>query len=620
MVVQNADGGSIHLTTLNDDKFGNIANPANPSITGTTCSLPQDIATGGSYTCTFTATLLSAAVGTTHTNTVTGSGTGLGDTPVSDSDDATVRIVASSSFGITKLVNSGSGYVSAPGWQFSGTVTVTQGGQNANDYDWEVPPPAGDAAILGTTKTVTTDGTGQAYWTWWPGSKANPQFWTSQFVLNETMQAGHAFVDANCTKQVREQNGAITTTTFDITSLPATVPATAYGSIVTCMVHNVRPALEVIKTANPTLVVAPGGNVTFAIQVTNTGGGPVTLSQLNDDKFGNITQVQGAIQSTTCAVPQTLNEDAVYTCSFVATVSGSGLPPQDHHINTVTASGTGTGDVPVSDTDDADVTITPSICPAGSEGNSLTDILGIGMGSEKKHKTAAKLALPRTYPVTALYGQLAGKEFGAAKYVRFIYPNNTYVQVGAITSPASQTWGVLWYGADLNPASANIRGRWFLQKSGTKAHLPRAFILYPTYQTPVEYVNVFELIDSADSQVYWDTANGWTPARQLTLPIPAPLGPANLLVKLAVVDNDKGQRPVDITVTAGSVTQTQTVMGSNKGEELDIVVFNLVGVPPGTAEIVVDIVSHQPNTNGLGKLGGDSASIVGMTANYACLP
>jgi len=73
-------------------------------------------------------------------------------------------------------------------------------------------------------------------------------------------------------------------------------------------------------------------------------------------------------------------------------------------------------------------------------------------------------------------------------------------------------------------------------------------------------------------------------------------------------------------VTAGSVTQTQTVMGSNKGEELDIVVFNLVGVPAGTAEIVVDIVSHQPNTNGLGKLGGDSASIVGMTANYACLP
>lgn len=620
VVVQNADGGSIHLTTLNDDKFGNIANPANPSITGTTCSLPQDIPQGGSYTCTFTATLLSAAVGTSHTNTVTGSGTGLGDTPVSDSDDATVRIVASSSFGVTKLVNSGSGYASASGWQFSGTVTITQGGQNANDYDWEAPLPAGDAAIIGTTKTATTDGVGQAYWTWWPGSKANPQFWTSQFVLNETMQAGHAFVNAECTRQVREQSGAITTTTFEITTLPATVPATAYGSIVTCIVHNVRPALEVVKTANPTLVVAPGGNVTFTIQVTNTGGGPVTLSQLNDDKFGNITQVHGAIQSTTCVVPQSLDEDEVYTCSFVATVSGSGAPPQDHHINTVTASGTGTGDVPVSDTDDANVTITPSICPTGAESHSLTDIIGIGMGTETKHKTIAKIVVPRTYPVTALYGQLAGKDYGRAKYVRFIYPNNTYVQVGTVTSPASQTWGVLWYGTALNPSAANIRGRWFLMSTGTKYHLPRAFILYPTYQTPAEYVNVFELVDGTESQVYWDTANGWTPSRQLILSIPAPLGPANLTVKLAIVDNDKLRRPVDVTVSAGNVTQTQTVMGSNKGEELDIVVFNLTGVPQGTAQVVIDLVSHAPNTNGLGALGGDSVSIVGMTANYACLP
>jgi len=126
--------------------------------------------------------------------------------------------------------------------------------------------------------------------------------------------------------------------------------------------------------------------------------------------------------------------------------------------------------------------------------------------------------------------------------------------------------------------------------------------------------------DGTESQVYWDTANGWTPSRQLILSIPAPLGPANLTVKLAIVDNDKLRRPVDVTVSAGNVTQTQTVMGSNKGEELDIVVFNLTGVPQGTAQVVIDLVSHAPNTNGLGALGGDSVSIVGMTANYACLP
>lgn len=621
VAVNNIGGGPVTITSLSDDKFGNIANPANPAIYDTTCALPQTIPFGGNYLCSFKATLDRTVVGTVHTNTVTGSGTGLGATPVSDDDAAVVRIVKSSGFAVTKLVNTGVGYSAAAGWQFSGTVSITQPGQPADNYDWELPAPAGDAAAIGQTKTATTDGTGNILWTWWPDSQASPQFWPSRFELNEVVQPDYAFAGATCTKLVRETDGSITTTTFDVATLPTTVDLPD-GTLVTCTVHNVKPAIEVVKTASPTLVVAPGADVTFSIQVTNSGGGPVTLSSLTDSVFGNVTQVAGPIQSTTCNLtpPVALAEDEVYSCQFVATVSGSGFPPQDLHTNVITAAGLGTGGVPVADDDDAQVVITPSICPAGSGSYTLTDILGIGMGSDKKHKALAKIVLPRTQPIVGLYGQLAGKDYGRAKYVRFIYPNNKFVQVGTVTSPAEQTWGVLWYGAELNPASAHIRGRWFLQKSGVQYHMPRAFILYPTYQTTREYANVFRLVDGTESQVYWDVSQGWTPARQLLLDIPNPLGEATITVKLALVDNDKGQRPVDVTVSAGGVSQTQTVLGSGKGEELDILTFTLAGVAAGADAVTIDLVSNAPYTGGTTVLGGDSVSIVGMTASYACLP
>lgn len=616
VVVTNADGGTINLTTLNDDKFGNIANPLNSSITGTTCTLPQNIPTGGNYTCTFTATLNSAAVGVTHTNTVTGSGTGLGDTPVSDSDDATVRIVRSSAFGVTKLADSGSGFAAAQGWQFSGQVAITQPSQAANDFDWELPPPAGDAAIIGTTKTLTTNATGNGFWQWWPGSQANGQFWTSSFTLNETVQAGWAFVGADCTKQVRNQNGTVTTTTFTIQALPYTETATAYGSIVTCEVRNVRPALEVIKTANPTLIVAPGANVTFSLQVTNTGAGEVQLTTLNDDKFGNVAAVQGLVQSTTCVLPQTLSEDEVYNCSFVATVNG---PSGSTHTNTVTASGTGPGNIPVSDTDPADVQIVPSACPVGTGDNELTKIYGRGMGDEKKVIYKATQAIPNYTSVIDLYAQYAGKAYGLPKLVRFSTPVQPRIDFGGVpTAPAYIPASIYWFGVDLEPAR-QVKVA-VTERPVNRKRTPRALIVYPTYQTTVEYYNYWAVLDdNTANSAYWDTANGWIDENTLIIPLAPPMAPRDVTVTLAMVDNDKDVRPMILTISAGGVTQTLSVFGPDHGNLLNIIEVTLPDVPAGTEEVTVHLLSPQPGTFGTGNQGGDSATITGLTASYQCI-
>jgi hypothetical protein len=213
---------------------------------------------------------------------------------------------------------------------------------------------------------------------------------------------------------------------------------------------------------------------------------------------------------------------------------------------------------------------------------------------------------------------MAGKDIGKPRYVRFIYPNNQFVQIDAITSPASNVYGVYWFGTQLNPA-ANIRGRWFLQTSGAKYHTPRAMILYPTYQTEQEYVNVFEAIPSGDSQVYWQTAGGWRDHWAYELGIPAPLGQAALTVKVAMVDKAADGRPIIVTVSAGGVSQTQVITMPNKKDELSILTFNLLNVAPATTEVVIDVTSPQPYTQYAGPLGGDSVSIVGLTANYPCV-
>ena len=252
------------------------------------------------------------------------------------------------------------------------------------------------------------------------------------------------------------------------------------------------------------------------------------------------------------------------------------------------------------------------ICPVGAADFQRTMILGKGMGNDKKHQVMTKILVPNWQTVDKLYGQLAAEENGKAKKVQFMYPNGTYEQVNSPTSPAYRQWAVTWYGADLDPA-ANIRGRWFLQSSGTAKHIPRAFILYPTYHTAEEYVNVFDPLafdESSKNQVYYDIGAGWIAAQQYRMAIPAPLQAVTIVVQVALVENDNDTRPVNLTVSAaGATPQTVSPAGPSHGDNLNIVTFSM-NIPAGTEEIVLDLVSPNPN--------GDSVAMIGVTAYYAC--
>ena len=251
---------------------------------------------------------------------------------------------------------------------------------------------------------------------------------------------------------------------------------------------------------------------------------------------------------------------------------------------------------------------TTSICPA--PGNELTTILGVGMGSPKKASLSKKLVVPNSGDLVALYGQLAGKHVGKIpRFVRFSYPGGGgTVQVNTPTGTAERVGGVYWYGAELQPA-ASITGRWFLAPK-TKGKVPRALILYATYETTNTYFNTYALFpDGATNTV--GPEEPWAQQQTLTIPIDPPLDTTDVTVQVALVDNDRDNRAIGVFASVGAIQDGDVSYNPTHGDTLNLITLTLEDVPAGTEEVTLELLS---------SVEGDSAAIVGAAVNYACNP
>ena len=102
--VENTSSEEVTLTSLTDDIHGDLSSQG-------TCSVPQAIAIGSSYTCAFTATINGTA-GYSETDTVTAWAEDDEANAVSDSDTATVEITATA--GSERFIQSGFVLLSLP--------------------------------------------------------------------------------------------------------------------------------------------------------------------------------------------------------------------------------------------------------------------------------------------------------------------------------------------------------------------------------------------------------------------------------------------------------------------------------------------------------------------------
>ena len=310
--VQNTSAvDSVTISSLTDDIYGNLDGKG-------TCDVPQAIAAGASYSCSFSGAV-SGNAGSSHTDVVTASGTDDDGNPVSDDDDATVRITdLASSILVTKTADPTS--LPEPGGNASFSVTVKN--TSAND---SVTITSLSDDVYGN---LDGKGTCDVPFTLAPGAS-----YDCSFSGPVSGNAGSSHTDV-VTASGTDDDGNPVSDEDD-----ATVTITDQAS-----------SIVVTKSATPTSLPEPGGNATFDVTIQNTSAvDSVTISSLTDDVYGSLDG------KGTCDVPQTIAAGASYSCSFSGPVAGNA---GSSHTDVVTASGTDDDGNPVSDEDDATVRIT----------------------------------------------------------------------------------------------------------------------------------------------------------------------------------------------------------------------------------------------------------------------
>jgi hypothetical protein len=372
---------TLTIDTLVDSIYGDLDGQG-------TCSVPQTLAPHATYTCTFDATV-TGQPGDIETDVVTASGEDDDGNPVTDDDSATVTIVDSpSAIEITKTANPPA--VSEPGGNVTFSFVVT----NVSAID--------TVTITMLTDTIYGNLNGR-------GTCSVPQVippgdsYSCSFTANVT--GGGDDTETNVVtskgtdddgKQVSDQDDA----TVTITDLPSNI--------------------EVIKSASPSALPEPGGTFTFTVVVNNLSQvDTVTINSLVDSIHGNLNG-QG-----TCSVPQTIPHGGSYACSFTAAVTG---PPLTSQTDVVLASGTDDDGKPVSDSDDATVTIQDVPSAIRVTKTALPDFIAEPGGNVTFNVVISNLSITDTVVIDSLidsiHGNLDGK--GTCSVPQTIPPGGSY--------------------------------------------------------------------------------------------------------------------------------------------------------------------------------------------------
>jgi uncharacterized repeat protein (TIGR01451 family) len=306
--VTNGSVEKVTITSLTDDIYGNLNGKG-------TCAIGAELDPGASYSCSFPGTFTGNA-DATQTDWVTAKAVDNDKSEASAKDDATVRltdvrptiVVDKTATPLTRA---------EPGGSFTFDVKVT------NTSAESVTITALSDDIYGNLQGKGTCATGAVL----PAGGSYSCSFTGTFTGN----AGASQTDIVSAAAVDNDGSTATDTDDAIVSLT-----------------DVKPTIDVDKTADPSVVDEPGGDVTFTVKVKNTSFEPVTLDSLVDDVHGDLNG-QGS-----CATGGSIASGATYTCSFTANVSGNA---GDFETDTVTASASDDDKNSVKASDEATVTI-----------------------------------------------------------------------------------------------------------------------------------------------------------------------------------------------------------------------------------------------------------------------
>ncbi len=396
--VNNSSAVSVNLTSLVDDKFGDLDGVG-------TCDVPKTIVSDDSYECKFTKTL-SGEAGESHINTVTAVASG-----VSDTDDATVDF--SNVLPTIEVTKTPSVSV-VP--ETGGNVTFTFTVKNTSSEESVTIKSLSDS-VYGTLSGDADCKVGTVL-----ASGATCDFSITKWVEGDYTGSDHVNVFTG--KAVDN----------DETEAVDTDDATVDFS-------NVLPTIEVTKTPSVSVVPETGGNVTFTFTVKNTSSEEsVTIKSLSDSVYGTLSG------DADCKVGTVLASGA--TCDFSITKWVEGDYTGSDHVNVFTGKAVDNDETEAVDTDDAtvdfsnvlptiEVTKTPSVSVVPETGGNVTFTFTVKNTSSEESVTIKSLS-------DSVYGTLSGDadckvgtvlasgatcDFSITKWVEGDYTGSDHVNV-----------------------------------------------------------------------------------------------------------------------------------------------------------------------------------------------
>ncbi len=300
---------TVFIQSVVDDQFGDLRDRCVATV------WPVALEPGGILDCTFTE-FVGGATGSTHRNVVTATGVDDDGLPVSDADDEKVDITDLKPT-ITVNKSAQPTFIPESGAQVTFSVDV-------------VNNSLVEAVTLQTLiDTIYGNLNGQ-------GSCAVPQ----------TLAANGGSYQCTFSRFVTGDVGTDHINIVRATAADDEGNQASDTDDALIVFGDVLPAIEVVKSATPALVLETGGLVTFTIELINSGNETVTVTSLVDDHFGNLNGLGS------CVTPQVVGIGERYRCQFTQTLSG---PTGTSHINIVSAVATDNEGNTVSDTDDATV-------------------------------------------------------------------------------------------------------------------------------------------------------------------------------------------------------------------------------------------------------------------------
>lgn len=286
------------LTTLEDDVYGDLTS-TDDAIVSTTCELPQTIAIGASYACSFEAPVEGSAADSPFTDTVTATAEDDEGNETTDDDDASVELTDVLP-GITVDKTADPETMPEPGGEFTFRVVVTNDSVEPVTLTSLVDDVYGDLDGQGDCEIPQRIRAGDRYRCSFPGT-------------------------------FRGNGGDTQTDTVIALAVDDEANEATDDDDATVALDPVPPEISMTKTPNRETVVAPGDTVTFRVTVTNESTfEAVTLDSMVDSVYGDL-DGQG-----TCVADGsvTIEPGGTYRCRFTAQVNGRA---DTRHRNTITA-------------------------------------------------------------------------------------------------------------------------------------------------------------------------------------------------------------------------------------------------------------------------------------------